>query len=60
MRRRTVLGGALEVLAWWAALTLLWVILISVPDVLEAVVGAAAALLCALVARGARRAVDGR
>jgi hypothetical protein len=50
----------LEVLAWWAALTLLWLVLISTVDTLELVVGAAAALVGAVAARGARRAVGGR
>jgi uncharacterized BrkB/YihY/UPF0761 family membrane protein len=60
MNRRTTLRAVLEVLAWWAALTLLWLVLISTVDTLELVVGAAAALVGAVAARGARRAVGGR
>jgi hypothetical protein len=51
---------ALEVLAWWAALALLWLILISAVDTLELIVGAAVALVGAVAAWGARRAVSGR
>jgi hypothetical protein len=60
MNRRAALWGALEVLAWWAALAVLWLVLISTVDTLELVVGAAAALVGALAAGGARRAVRGR
>ncbi|GGN57188.1 hypothetical protein GCM10011579_019160 [Streptomyces albiflavescens] len=60
MNRRAALSGALEVLAWWAALMALWLVLISAPATLELVVGAAAALVGALAAGGARRAVSGR
>ncbi|PBC59862.1 hypothetical protein BKI49_33200 [Streptomyces sp. Tue6028] len=56
----TALRGALEVVAWWAVLFLLWLVLIGTVDTLELVVGAAAALVCAVAARGARRAVGGR
>jgi hypothetical protein len=34
---------ALELLAWWAALAVLWLVLITAVDALELVVGAAAA-----------------
>jgi hypothetical protein len=51
---------ALEVLAWWAALALLWLVLISAVDTLELIVGAAVALVGAVAAWGARRAVSGR
>jgi hypothetical protein len=60
MNRRAALWGALEVLAWWAALAVLWLVLISTVDTLELVVGAAAALVGALAAGAARRAVRGR
>lgn len=54
-------GGAAaalgEVLAWWVVLTGLWLVLISSVDALEAGVGAGAALVSALGARAARRAV---
>ncbi|MFI6491598.1 hypothetical protein [Streptomyces sp. NPDC050564] len=60
MNRRAALRGALEVLAWWAALAVLWLVLISTVDTLELVVGAAAALVGAVAAGGARRAVRGR
>ncbi|WP_369251378.1 hypothetical protein [Streptomyces sp. R41] len=60
MNQRAALRGALEVLAWWAALVVLWLVLISTVDTLELVVGAAAALVGAVAAGGARRAVSGR
>ncbi|MEX2980528.1 hypothetical protein [Streptomyces sp. C36] len=49
-------AAAAEVLGWWAALTAVWTVLISSVDPLETAVGAAAALLAACAARGARRA----
>ncbi|WP_328539104.1 hypothetical protein [Streptomyces sp. NBC_00344] len=49
-----------ELLAWWAALTLLWLMLIGSVDTLETVVGAAAALFAAAAACGARRAAKQR
>ncbi|MET9418025.1 hypothetical protein ABZY03_28325 [Streptomyces klenkii] len=45
-----------EILAWWAGLTAVWILLISRVDTLELAVGAGAALLAAWAARGARRA----
>ncbi|MCW7946640.1 hypothetical protein AAW14_32860 [Streptomyces hygroscopicus] len=60
MDAQTALRGALEVLLWWAGLTVLWLVLISTVDTLEWVVGASAALVGALAARAARRAVGGR
>ncbi|MFD4623808.1 hypothetical protein [Streptomyces sp. NPDC058475] len=60
VNRRAALRGALEVLAWWAALAVLWLVLISTVDTLELIVGAAAALVCAVAAWRARRAVGGR
>ncbi|MFK4144732.1 hypothetical protein [Streptomyces sp. NPDC004065] len=57
MNPRTSLLAAGEVLAWWAALVLLWLTLISTVDTLEWVVGACAAGLGALAARAGRRAV---
>ena len=59
MNRRTTLLGAGEVLAWWAALTLLWLVFISAVDTLELAVGMSAALVGAFAAWGARRAVSG-
>ncbi|WP_193318319.1 hypothetical protein [Nonomuraea phyllanthi] len=50
----------LEVLAWWAVLTGLWLVLVSSVQPLEVVVGAGAALLAASAARGTRRAAVGR
>ncbi|WP_328773374.1 hypothetical protein [Streptomyces sp. NBC_00286] len=59
MTRRTTLIRALsEVLAWWADLTVLWLVFITTVDTLELVVGAGAALVGAVAARAARRAVD--
>ncbi|WP_181765170.1 hypothetical protein [Streptomyces albidus (ex Kaewkla and Franco 2022)] len=46
-----------EVLAWWVALTGLWLVLISTVDRVELTVGALAALVAAFGARAARRAV---
>ncbi|MEU0845882.1 hypothetical protein ABZ370_41415 [Streptomyces sp. NPDC005962] len=54
------MSGVLEVLAWWLALTGVWLVLIGTVDSLEVLVGAAAALLVALVARAARRVVTDR
>jgi hypothetical protein len=51
---------AAEFAAWWAALLGLWLMLISTIDTLELVVGASAALLGAVAALGARRAVASR
>lgn len=58
-RRRTFLAVA-EVAAWWAALGALWLVFVSSVDPLELAVGAGAAGVAALAARGARRAVTGR
>ncbi|AEM82857.1 hypothetical protein [Streptomyces violaceusniger] len=52
--------GVLEVLVWWAALTGIWLVLIGTVDPLEILVGSAAALAAALLARAGRRAVTGR
>lgn len=49
-------AALLEVLAWWAALTGLWMVLITTVDPVETVVGAAVALPAAACARAARRA----
>ncbi|WP_019062205.1 hypothetical protein [Streptomyces prunicolor] len=59
MNRRTTLLGAAEILAWWAALALLWLVFISAVDALELVVGTSAALVGAFAAWGTRRAVSG-
>ncbi|WP_310723837.1 hypothetical protein [Streptomyces sp. N2A] len=58
MVRALAAGG--ELLGWWAALTLLWILLIGPVDTLEWVVGAGAGLVAAAAARGARRAVGDR
>ncbi|MET8245131.1 hypothetical protein ABZV31_12390 [Streptomyces sp. NPDC005202] len=60
MNRRTALLAVGEVLAWWAVLTLLWLVFISAADTLELAVGAGAAGVGALAARAARRAVTWR
>lgn len=52
-----VLKALPEVLAWWVALTGLWLVLISTVDRVELAVGALAALVAAFGARAARRAV---
>ncbi|AEW94348.1 MULTISPECIES: hypothetical protein [Streptomycetaceae] len=58
MRRRDVRAVA-EVAGWWAGLLVLWLMLISTVDVLETAIGAVAALLGAVSAYVARRAVTG-
>ncbi len=60
MDRRTTLVATAEFLAWWAALAVLWLILISVVDTLELAVGVGVAAVAALAAVAARRAVAGR
>ncbi|MFJ8029294.1 MULTISPECIES: hypothetical protein [unclassified Streptomyces] len=57
---RTALLAAAELLAWWAALALLWLVLVSTVDTLERIVGASCAALGALLARAGRRAVTWR
>ena len=59
MTARTTLLAAAELLAWWAGLAVLWLVLISTVDTLELAVGAGAAAVSALAARAARRAVTG-
>ncbi|MBO4253724.1 hypothetical protein [Streptomyces griseorubiginosus] len=59
MTPRTALLAAAELMGWWVALALLWLVLISTVDTLELAVGAASALVGALAARAARRAVTG-
>jgi hypothetical protein len=56
----TTLLATAELLGWWTALAVLWLVFISTVDSLELVVGAGAACLGALAARAARRAVTGR
>lgn len=51
---------AAELAVWWLALLVLWLMLISTVYPLEVLVGAAAALLAAVAATGARRAVARR
>ncbi|MGW2486012.1 hypothetical protein ACWCV9_02165 [Streptomyces sp. NPDC001606] len=60
MTRRTALLAVGEVLAWWAALALLWLMLITTVDSLELIVGASAAAAGAPLARAGRRAVTWR
>ncbi|MFD7708787.1 hypothetical protein ACFV6E_40370 [Streptomyces sp. NPDC059785] len=60
MRPSTALRAGLEILGWWIALGALWLVLITTVDTLELVTGASAALLGAVAARAARRAVGGR
>ncbi|WP_037683001.1 hypothetical protein [Streptomyces cellulosae] len=57
---RRTLPVMAELLAWWAALAVLWLVFISTVDPLELAVGAGAAAVGALAARAARRAVTGR
>jgi hypothetical protein len=57
---RTVLLALGELLAWWGALILLWLVFITSVDTLERVVGASAAAVGALLARAGRRAVTWR
>lgn len=59
MTPRTVLFTVAELLGWWIALGLLWLVLISTVDTLELAVGGGCAFVAAFVARGARRAVGG-
>ncbi|MFC4332799.1 hypothetical protein ACFPC0_34550 [Streptomyces andamanensis] len=58
MKPRTTFLAVGEVLAWWAALVVLWLMLISTVYPLEWAVGAGAAGVGALVARAGRRAVS--
>ncbi|GCD39267.1 hypothetical protein OEIGOIKO_07097 [Streptomyces chrestomyceticus JCM 4735] len=51
-----VTAAAVELAVWWAVLAALWLVLVSSLDLLECLVGAAAALLGACAARAARRA----
>ncbi|MGW3265845.1 hypothetical protein [Streptomyces sp. NPDC001056] len=57
---RAVLLAAGELLAWWAASALLWLVLITTVDTLERVVGGGVAVVGALLARAGRRAVTWR
>jgi hypothetical protein len=57
---RTTLRVVAELLAWWAALAVLWLVFISTVDPLELAVGAGAAAVGAPAALAARRAVTGR
>jgi hypothetical protein len=60
MTWRTASTAAREVLLWWAALMVLWLVFITTVDVLEIAVGAGAALVGSLVARAARRSAEER
>jgi hypothetical protein len=57
---RTVLRILGELLLWWGALTLLWLVLITPVYLLEWVVGGSSAAVGALLARAGRRAVTWR
>jgi hypothetical protein len=57
---RTGLGAGAEVLGWWGALLVLWLMLITTVDRLELIVGASVSLLGALAACAARRAAGTR
>ncbi|MGV4980551.1 hypothetical protein ACVB8X_23575 [Streptomyces sp. NRAIS4] len=57
---RTVLRAIGELLAWWGALALLWLVFITSVDTLERIVGSGAAAVGALLARAGRRAVTWR
>jgi hypothetical protein len=57
---RTVLLAIGELLAYWAALTVLWLVLITSVYTLEWVVGGSVAAAGALLARAGRRAVTWR
>ncbi|MEU7428969.1 hypothetical protein ACGFX8_07975 [Streptomyces sp. NPDC048362] len=64
MTRRTAPRAVLltvgELLVWWAALALLWLVLITSVDTLERIVGACCAAVGAALARVGRRAVTWR
>ena len=60
MKARTAFRAAVEIVLWWGGLTALWIVLISSVDTLEWAVGASAALVGAVAARAARRAVGAR
>ncbi|MGV9889291.1 hypothetical protein [Streptomyces sp. NPDC003395] len=60
MDGRTALRAVGELLAWWTALAVLWLVLISSVYPLEYAVGGAVAAVGALAARAARRAVTNR
>ncbi|MFD7013253.1 MULTISPECIES: hypothetical protein [unclassified Streptomyces] len=53
-------GLTAELLAWWLLLMGGWLVLISTIDALELLVGAACALLSAVAACAARRAMSDR
>ncbi|MFG2357145.1 hypothetical protein [Streptomyces sp. NPDC048521] len=57
---RTILLAAGELLAWWAGLALLWLVLVTTVDTLERIVGASCAAVGAALARAGRRAVSWR
>ncbi|MBY8869425.1 MULTISPECIES: hypothetical protein [Streptomyces] len=57
MKARSALLALGEVVLWWAALVVLWLMLISTVYTLEWAVGAGAAGVGAIVARIGRRAV---
>ncbi|MCS0605482.1 hypothetical protein NX794_30395 [Streptomyces sp. LP11] len=64
MTRRTdprpLLRASAELLAWWLALALLWLVFVTSVDTLERIVGAGCAAVGAVLARAGRRAVRWR
>ncbi|MEU9380494.1 hypothetical protein AB0D38_05665 [Streptomyces sp. NPDC048279] len=60
MTGRTAFVATAELLGWWAALALLWLVFIGTVDTLERIVGASAAAVGALAARAGRQAVSWR
>ncbi|MFE3176299.1 hypothetical protein ACFXPA_45445 [Amycolatopsis sp. NPDC059090] len=51
--------AATEIPLWWLVLTGLWTLTLSTPSAPELIAGASAALVCAIAARSARRAMHG-
>ncbi|MFB7243889.1 hypothetical protein CW362_11360 [Streptomyces populi] len=60
MRRGRLGATVAEILVWQVALSVLWLVLISTVDPLELFVGLGCALVGAVAAVAARRAVSGR
>ncbi|MFH5877349.1 hypothetical protein [Arthrobacter sp. NA-172] len=54
---RGVFGAVLELVLWWMAGTLSWLVTVSTVTVPETVAAASTALFCAVLARVARRAM---
>ncbi|WP_329537500.1 hypothetical protein OG568_54805 (plasmid) [Streptomyces sp. NBC_01450] len=60
MTGRAAFTAAVGLVAWWAGLALLWLVLIGPVDTLEVVVGLSCAAVGAVTARAAGRAVSRR